>query len=223
MKTVAIITAAGYGKRMGRPKQFIKIAGKTMLERTLAVFQKTKIIDGIILVVAKGQLNRARKLPRSKIIKILIGGRERYNSVRKGIRAVPKSAEVIVIHDGARPLVTSSLIERSVKEVKKYGAAIVGVPSRDTVKEISRLGPFIARTIERKRAWLAQTPQAFLSPLLRKAYSRVRKDVTDDAMLVEKLGIPVKMVMGSYQNIKITTPEDLLVARAIIEKGAREC
>lgn len=221
MKTIAIIVAGGKGKRMGKPKQFLKIAGKPMLAWTVEAYERAKEIDGIILVVAKEQLKLARALRYSKIIEVVEGGRERTDSVRNGLRELPLSSEIVAIHDGARPMITPAIIDRSIKLAEKVGAVVVGVPVKDTIKEIRTLdlGP---RTLDRAKLWQAQTPQVFGAKLIRLAYKgRVGGWVTDDAMLVEKLGKPVKMMLGDYGNIKVTTPEDLLLAEILLRRRKR--
>ncbi|MDD4178708.1 MAG: 2-C-methyl-D-erythritol 4-phosphate cytidylyltransferase [Candidatus Margulisbacteria bacterium] len=217
MKNITIIVAGGKGKRMGKPKQFLKIAGRPMLAWTLAAFQNTRPIDGIILVVAPGQMELAKKLPKKKIIGIVAGGAERQDSVRNGLAALPGSAEIVLIHDGARPAVTTGIIERSIKEARKHGAVVVGVSVKDTIKEVMRNENRVTRTMNRDKLWQAQTPQVFKAALIRNAYAKLRGAVTDDAMAVEKLGKPVKMVMGSYENIKVTAPEDLIMMEAILK------
>jgi 2-C-methyl-D-erythritol 4-phosphate cytidylyltransferase len=226
MKTVAIITASGYGKRMGRPKQFIGIGGKPILEWTLSVFEEAKAVDEIILVVNKEDIEQAKEFKLSKLRQIVGGGKERQDSVYKGLKALPEDAEIVAIHDGARPFVTSEIIDKAVSEAKAFGAVVVGVPVSDTIKQIKNEklkmkneGAIIEKTIDRSLMWRAQTPQIFKKDIILKAYQegRGKHQVTDDAMLVEKLVIPVKMVMGSYQNIKITTPEDLVVAEGILK------
>lgn len=202
---------------MGKPKQFLKIAGRPMLAWTLAAFQNTRPIDGIILVVAPGQMELAKKLPKKKIIGIVAGGAERQDSVRNGLAALPGSAEIVLIHDGARPAVTTGIIERSIKEARKHGAVVVGVSVKDTIKEVMRNENRVTRTMNRDKLWQAQTPQVFKAALIRNAYAKLRGAVTDDAMAVEKLGKPVKMVMGSYENIKVTAPEDLIMMEAILK------
>jgi 2-C-methyl-D-erythritol 4-phosphate cytidylyltransferase len=220
MKNVAIIVAGGKGKRMGGPKQFLQINGKPMLAWTIDVFQRTKAVNAIILVVAEEQLAQAKRLKASKIIAVVAGGRERQDSVRNGLAAVPQGAQIVLIHDGARPAVTPELINDSLKAVRDCGAAIVGVPVKDTIKKVQYHGPKIieSETIDRSGLWAAQTPQTFTAPIIKKAYDRLKENVTDDAMAVEKLGIKVKMVMGSYENLKVTTPEDLKIM-AVILKG----
>lgn len=214
-KTVAIITAGGRGKRMGRPKQFLKIGGRPMLEITLRVFDRCQAIDGIVLVVAKEDLSKAKRLQSKKLIGVVAGGPERHDSVWNGLQAVPADADLIAIHDGARPFVTAKVIEEAVSEAAKCGAVVVGVPIKDTVKKVESRTLNVGGTADRNCLWAAQTPQVFKREIILRAYqSRGRvKNITDDAMLVENLGIPVKMVLGSYANLKITTPEDLVLAK----------
>jgi len=222
MKTIAIIVAGGRGKRMGKPKQFLKIAGRPMLAWTLRAFQESRVVDGIILVVAKDQVTGSKKLKFSKVLKVVVGGKERQDSVRNGLRELPESAEIVLIHDGARPAVTEELIEKAVKAARSFGTAVIGVPVKDTVKLVAGSGSRVARTLNRKELWQAQTPQVFKAALIRKAYAKVRGKFTDDAMLVERLGIPVKMIPGSYENFKITTPEDLELMEAVFKSRRRK-
>jgi len=225
--TYAIIVAGGRGQRMGRRKQFLPIAGKPMLWWTVSAMQKAKVIDGIILVVAREQLRLARRLKFSKVSAVVAGGRERPDSVRNGLKALPAAAEIVAIQDGARPAVTPGIIAASVKAARKYGAAVVGVPIKDTVKKVSSK-PLdfargkqlaVSRTVDREGLWAAQTPQTFRVALIKRAYAKLRGRITDDAMAVEKLGIRVKMVMGSYANLKVTAPEDLKIMEAILKWG----
>lgn len=223
MRTVVIITAAGYGKRMGQPKQFLEIGGKPILEWTLSVFERASVIDEIILVVNPEDLSRAKEFKFSKLKRVVGGGKERQDSVYNGLKALPDDAEIVAIHDGARPFVTSEIIEQAVSEAKRCGAVVVGVPIKDTVKKcpVSNVQcPIIEETINRSELWAAQTPQVFQKEIILKAFKEGynKREVTDDAMLVEKMGVPVKMVVGSYQNVKITTPEDLGIAKGIIRE-----
>jgi 2-C-methyl-D-erythritol 4-phosphate cytidylyltransferase len=222
MKNIAIIVAGGRGKRMGQPKQFLKIAGKPMLAWTVETFQKTKAVDGIILVVAAEQIAQAKRLKSLKIIAIVPSGKERQDSVRNGLAAVPKGAQIVLIHAGARPAVTPELINDSLRAVRDHGAAIVGIPVKDTVKRVIKHGNEIieCETVDRHNLWAAQTPQAFTLPIIVKAYEQLRENVTDDAMAVEKLGIKVKMVSGRPENLKVTTPDDLRIM-AVILKGRK--
>jgi len=220
MKIVAIIVAGGRGKRMGEPKQFLKINGKPMLAWTVAAFQNVKAIDGIILVVAPEQLAQAKRIKASKIIAIVPSGAKRQDSVRNGLAVLPEKTQIVLIHDGARPAVTADLINHSLKMVRETGAVVVGVPVKDTIKKIKHQGSKIldVETIDRRELWAAQTPQTFTAPIIKKAYERLGEEVTDDGMAVEKIGLPVRMVMGSYENIKVTTPEDLNIMAAILKR-----
>lgn len=218
MKTVAIITAAGYGKRMGKPKQFLELNGKPILERTIAVFERARIIDEIIVVVNEEDVGWVKKS--GKVRQVVGGGKERQVSVFNGLKVLPGDTEIVAIHDGARPFITSEIIENAIVEAKKVGAVVVGVPVKDTIKKVSSKQLAVSSTVDRSQLWAAQTPQVFKKDIILKAYQagKDKFQVTDDAMLVEKMGKPVKMVMGSYQNIKITTPEDLIIAEGIIRE-----
>lgn len=217
---LAIIVAAGQGKRIGRPKQFLNIAGRPMLWWTLSVFQKAEVIDGIILVVNKEEINRAKKFKFSKILKIVVGGKRRQDSVYNGLRVLPEDAEIVAIHDGARPLVATEIITRAVREAKKFGAVVVGVPVKDTIKVVQRPKSNVQGTLERGKLWQVQTPQVFRKEVIVRAYQKGYNKyfATDDSFLVEKLGCPVRIAMGSYENIKITTAEDMVLAEAILKR-----
>jgi 2-C-methyl-D-erythritol 4-phosphate cytidylyltransferase len=218
-RTVAIIPAAGVGIRMGskRPKQFLEVNGTPLLALTLRTFQKCRAIDRVIVVVPGEEIEGCRRDMVSrrgfdKVENIVRGGKRRQDSVRLGIDAAGNDADLVVIHDGVRPLVDGALVERVISAAETYGAAAAGLPARETVKETDSRGQVI-RTLDRSNIWLVQTPQAFTYELIRNAHERAWKegwsDVTDDASLVERLGIKVKMVMGSEKNIKVTTPMDL--------------
>jgi len=217
MKTVAIIVAGGKGKRMGKPKQFLKIAGKPMVSWTLAAFQKCKAIDAIILVVEKENLAKARTLKFSKITKIVEAGKERQDSVKNGLKVLPESAEIVVIHDGARPAVTETLIEDAIRAARRFGAAIVAVPVKDTIKQVN-YKCVVKKTLNRHELWAVQTPQAFKTSIILPAYCRLKEKVTDDASAVEKIGVRVKIIKGSYENLKVTTPEDLKLMETILRR-----
>jgi len=221
MRTVAIITAAGYGKRMGRSKQFIEIGGEAILERTLSVFESAGVVDAMILVVNPEDVEQGKKFSFRKLGQVVAGGKERQDSVLNGLRALPADAQMVVVHDGARPFITVDMIEKAVAEAEKFGAVVVGVPLIDTVKKVDSSKLIVESSLDRKELWAAQTPQVFRRDIILKAYEEGagRYRVTDDAMLVERMGIPVKMVMGSYRNIKITTPEDLRLAEAMLKGG----
>ena len=220
MKVSAIIAAAGYGKRLGQPKQFLELLGKPIVSYSLRVFDACELIDEIILVINQEDLGKAERLVAelgiSKPVKFAIGGEERQDSVHHGLNRISEDTEIVVIHDGCRPLVTKSLIVELVSEAKASGAAIPGVPAKDTIKEVDEKN-LVSSTLDRSILFNIQTPQAFKKDLIKEAYEhaqRIGYKATDDARLVERLGQPVKVVTGSYENIKITTPDDLVAAEA---------
>lgn len=226
----AVIVAAGTGRRMGGPvsKQYMDLCGKPVLAWTLEAFQKSPRITGIILVVTPGQeayvqLHIVNAYHFSKVRKICAGGRERYDSVYIGLKEA-KGCDYVFIHDGVRPFVTGEIIERGYLVAQEYGSAICGVPSKDTVKIVDASG-VIEETPLRSRVWNVQTPQIFRYDLIRTAYDRMqdfdRTGITDDAMILETMGgSKIRMFTGSYENIKITTPEDLLTAEMYVKKRA---
>lgn len=227
MKTGAIIVAAGKGKRMGEGynKQYILLAGKPIVAHTIEVFENVGPIDEIVLVVGKGEIDLAKKdiihkYNFKKVVKIIEGGTERQDSVYDGLKATDANCNIVLVHDGARPFVTGSIIEKSIKVARDAGACVVAVRVKDTIK-VANKNMEVDYTPDRDTLWAVQTPQAFEYKLLLKAYKKLRADnikVTDDAMLVEKLGHTVKIIEGSYENIKITTPEDLILGAGIFKK-----
>ena len=191
-----------------------------MLWWTLSVFQKTKSVRGIILVVNAGDIKKLKNFRFSKIIKVVAGGEERQDSVYNGLKALPEEADLVIIHDGARPFVTPVIIEAAIRQARKRGATVVGVPVKDTIKRVKPKSLTVNKTVDRDEIWVAQTPQVFKKDLIMLAYQKYgREKVTDDAMLVEKLGKPVEMLMGSYLNLKVTSPDDLVLAEAILSKN----
>lgn len=224
MRVVAIIPAAGAGRRMGSAseKQFLPLRGIPILAHTLRVFEQSSEVGGIVLVVAPQQrqaLEREVLLPHpcEKLLRVIDGGPERQDSVANGIRAVPLDSELVVVHDGVRPLVSVELLEEVLEAAHQHGAAIAAIPAGDTVKQAENQK--VVATLKRETIWLAQTPQAFHADLLRRAYEKAARDrviVTDDAALVERIGAAVHLVRGSPENIKVTTPSDLVVAEAIL-------
>ena len=226
---VAVVLAAGQGKRMGPSvqKQYIELEGKPLIYYALRTFQESEIIDAVVLVVGKGQVSYAEneirlKYDFSKVRAIVEGGKERYDSVWKGLKAVDLKQEdsYIFIHDGARPFVDEGILRRGYETVEQFRACVAGVPSKDTVKVADQDG-FAVNTPERKYVWIIQTPQVFERSLIMEAYARLMEeehaDVTDDAMAVERMmKLPVKLFEGSYQNVKITTPEDLEIAKVFL-------
>ena len=217
--TSAIILAAGKGQRMGTelPKQFLSMGDDMLLTKTIRVFEESSVIQDIVLVTSEDWIGfcKTEIVDREgfrKVRKIVAGGKERYDSVYQGLLACP-NADYVFIHDGARPFVTEEILVRTQEAVEKYEACAVGVPSKDTVKIVDGDG-FVESTPPRENVWNIQTPQAFSYPLIRAAHEVVRDNnmtgITDDAMIIERSRLAkVKLVMGSYYNIKITTPEDM--------------
>ena len=225
MSNTAVILAAGLGKRMqaGHNKQFIEICGQSVLTHTLTVFAQIPEIAKIVLVVRAGEEDTCRnmipEIAENKTV-LAIGGKERQDSVHNGIRAITWECEYILIHDGARPLVTEEVIRRTLLAAQNSGAAICAVPVKDTIKQADSDGNVLA-TIPRESLWAAQTPQVFQADLIRRAYENAyvhNHYGTDDASLVEYLGEKIKIVTGDYENIKITTLEDIPTAEQILQK-----
>ena len=226
MKNTAIVLAAGQGKRMHTKiqKQFLEIKGYPVLYYSLRCFQDSPLIEDIILVTGEEsvlycQKEIVDKYGFTKVTKIISGGKERYDSVYQGLLACENS-DYVLIHDGARPFITEEILERGLTGAEETGACAVGMPSKDTVKIADESG-YIAETPDRNKVWMIQTPQIFQYALIRNAHESIRtremSNVTDDAMVVEQeTGIKVRLAEGSYQNIKITTPEDLGVAELFL-------
>ena len=224
MHIVAIIPAAGVGRRMGGvvEKQFLQLRGIPILAHTLKVFDQSPEVDGIVLVVApqQRQILDAEVIgphPCGKLLGIIDGGPERQDSVANGLGAIPPECDLVVVHDGVRPLVSVELLALVLEAARRHGAAIAAVPASDTVKQAE--DQKVVATLERETIWLAQTPQAFHVNLLRRAYEKAASDCivfTDDAALVERIGVSVHLVRSSAENIKVTTPSDLVVAEAIL-------
>ena len=229
MKNTAIVLAAGQGKRMHTKiqKQFLEIRGYPVLYYSLRCFQESPLIEDIILVTGEDsvfycQKEIVEKYGFTKVAKVIPGGKERYDSVYQGLFACENS-DYVLIHDGARPFITEEILERGLEGAKETGACAVGMPSKDTVKIADESG-FIAETPDRSRVWLIQTPQIFQYKLIRNAHESIRardmSNVTDDAMVVEQeTGVKVCLAEGSYQNIKITTPEDLEIAEMFLRNS----
>jgi len=225
-KVTALVPAAGMGKRMGKAvaKQFLPLGGKPMLAHTLLAFQRSPEIDEIIPILSEEDMETCLRdvieaFHITKVKTLVVGGKERQDSVYNGIRKLEKDATVILVHDGVRPFVTHKMIRECVEFVRKGECVAVGVPLKDTVKEVDSTG-IVRQTLERSRLWAIQTPQAFPVKVLRKAYDESYKNKvygTDDATLVERSGNKVRVLMGSYENIKITTPEDLILAEEILK------
>ena len=227
----AIVLSAGSGRRMNSdtPKQYLPLAGKPVVYHCLKAFQESPVSE-IVLVAGAADLDYCRrelveKYQLDKVKKIVPGGAERYDSVFEGLKAIQK-ADYVMIHDGARPVLTQEIIARSMSAVAEYQACIAGMPVKDTIKIADEEG-FAEYTPKRSSLWMIQTPQTFSFPLIynayKKALSRAEQEkrpktlITDDAMVLETFGnARVKLIEGSYKNIKITTPEDLAMAELFL-------
>jgi len=221
----AIIVAAGKSERMGggTDKAFLNLGSKPVVAWSLLAFEKNADIDSIILVVRKDQLTAAKAVARmfgiSKLAKVVPGGTRRQDSVQAGLKEVDSDTRIIVVHDGARPCISQDVISDVVKSARRGVASVTGCRIRDTVKIVEK-GITVSSTVDRAKYWAVQTPQAFPYSMLRKAYAAVeadRKEVLDDAQAVELSGETVKICESEKPNIKITTPEDLQVAAAILK------
>ncbi len=220
MKRVStIIVAAGEGKRFGSPKQFSLLGGKPVLEWTLQRFESHRSVNEILLVLPDGE-NKERyfKLSR-KLTAVIKGGEKRQDSVRRGFERIdPKKTDIVLVHDGVRPLVGEDLISRVIEATLKKGAVVPALPMNETLKQVS--GPQIIHTVERADLYRVQTPQGFYYSLLKQALEKAAEEGfygTDEAMLVERLGEKVFLVEGDRRNIKITDPLDLKIAEAFFE------
>lgn len=225
-KYAAIVLAAGSGKRMNSKvhKQYLIIQDRPVLYYSLKAFEDSAV-DEIVLVVGKGEEEFCRKeivdkYGISKVKAIVEGGKERYHSVFEGLKQT-RDADYVLIHDGARPFVNQDIIRRCMQEVQKYQACVVGMPVKDTIKIADEEG-YAKQTPDRKNVWMIQTPQTFSYALIYEAYEEMLKTedtaITDDAMVLERIkGKKSKLIEGSYRNIKITTPEDLLIANVYLQ------
>ncbi len=221
-----IVAAAGMSNRMGSKinKQFIDIDNKPILVHTLNKFEESPFIDEIILIAKEEEVEYCRKeivkkYNFKKIKKIIKGGRERQDSIYNGILALDERCNIVLTHDGARPFVRKENIEDGIKGVIEYGSCVVGVPVKDTIKVVDQ-SDNVHHTPKRSMLWAAQTPQCFWKTILQKGYEYAIDEgivATDDSSLVEKAGYKVKMIMGNYDNIKITTPEDLIIAESLLQ------
>lgn len=225
MSSWAILAAAGEGRRLGEgPKAFVRLGGVPMLAHSLVTFAKAPSVEAIVVAVSSERAEEARALAASTVpavrVEVVSGGATRQESVRNALASVPDYVYTIVVHDAARPLVTVPLIERVLEGLEIEMAAIVAVPERDTLKR-ERDGR-VLETVSRAGLWRAQTPQAFRTGPLRRAHDRALADGidgTDDAMLLERIGIDVAIVSGDERNLKVTTPDDLALAEALLAGG----
>lgn len=227
-KVTAIVLAAGKGSRMQSttPKQYLPLAGKPVLFYSLCAFAGSEV-DSIVVVTGEGEKDfcQSEIIERYGIPKIeciTTGGAERYDSVYQGLLAA-KGADYVLIHDGARPLISVATINAAIKEVKKRDACVVGMPVKDTI-QLAAEDASIASTPPRSMTWMAQTPQCFSYALVTSSYEKARKakdaSLTDDAMVVRKYSnASVYLMQGSYRNIKVTTPEDIAIAEVFLKQG----
>ncbi|MEE0855670.1 2-C-methyl-D-erythritol 4-phosphate cytidylyltransferase [Eubacterium ventriosum] len=232
-KITAIVLAAGSGSRMKSKtkKQFMEIKGKPVIWYSLFEFEKSRV-DEIILVTGKEDIDYCKKeivekYNLKKIKNVVAGGSERYESVYNGLKEV--TGNIVLIHDGARPLINNEIIERSIEGTIKSDACVVGVPVKDTIKRADKEG-YIIDTPNRSELWITQTPQSFKTDLVKMAYKKMKEElekgnttlnITDDAMVVEEFTTnQVRFVQGDYKNIKVTTPEDIDIAELFIELDA---
>jgi 2-C-methyl-D-erythritol 4-phosphate cytidylyltransferase len=219
-----VVPAGGFGVRMGRKKQDIRLDGRPLLRWTLDVFEGIREIAGVVVAVPAEDVEawRRRLGACRKVRAVVAGGRERQESVARGLAAVPPTAAWILVHDGARPCITPELIRRVVEATQAHGAAIAALPVAETLKRGS--DGWVKETVPRDGLWTIQTPQGFRADLLREAHRRATADGvlgTDDAALVERLGAPVSLVPGLPGNVKVTRPEDLPLARRLLAKPRR--
>lgn len=231
MKTIAIVPAAGAGERMGssRKKPYLLLNHRPLLYYSLAALDNIPSIAQIIVAVSPGeeqlcQQEVTEKFPFKKSIQIIPGGKSRQESVSRLLERVPDDARQVLIHDGARPLITPELIKQAIAETMVWKATVLAVPVKDTIKSANDTLQ-IEKTFSREQLWAIQTPQTFESSVIREAHQRARQEDfsgTDDAALVERMGVRVKIIMGAYDNIKITTAEDLIVAEALLKSRKSE-
>ncbi len=216
--------AAGSSRRMGGvDKVFAPLGGKPVLVRVIDAFQRCNPVDQIVVVLSEQNLEQGRQLVAepgwSKVTEVCPGGRRRQDSVVAGLSRL-EDCQWVVIHDGARPLVSVDLIERGLAEAGETGAAVAAVPVTDTIK-VAGDDRLVKETPPRHNLWAVQTPQVFRFDIISEAYRQARQEVTDDATLVEQLGYRVKLYMGSYDNIKVTTPDDLALAEVLWQKHGK--
>jgi 2-C-methyl-D-erythritol 4-phosphate cytidylyltransferase len=221
----AIVVAAGSGTRFGgeKPKQFLEILGTPVIVHTLERFEACPQIDEIILVLNAAEIinfqNTVEKFNLQKLVKVIEGGKSRAESVWNGLSAIDaESAEIVAVHDGARPLVTSEEITKTIEKARETGAACLVAVVTDTIKEIS--GGKIVRTVDREKLRRALTPQCFRYAILKRAFdeNQLLEAATDESFLVEQLGVEIAIVEGGARNIKITHPEDLVLAESLLKQ-----
>ena len=237
-RTAAVVLAAGQGKRMQSAvaKQFLLLDGEPVVCHALRAFEESEV-ETVVLVTGADEIEYCQKeivekFGFKKVMNVVAGGKERYHSVYEGLRALEPALEsdgIVLIHDGARPMVTGEVIARTIRAAEEYGACVAAMPVKDTIK-VADAEQFAAMTPDRSTLWQMQTPQTFRYGLVYEAYQKLLSDVsyqkgiTDDAMVVETMcSGRVKLVEGSYENIKVTTPEDMLVAEVFLKQRKQNC
>jgi len=235
MKATVLVPAAGMGRRMGGSlsKQYLDLAGRPILTRTLALFDRHPAIEHIYPIVPQDEIPYCQQhciepYRFLKVRRLIAGGCERQDSVRNGLLALQEDGlaqaeRIVLVHDGVRPLFNPELLDELIGRIAEQGACIVGVPVKDTIKEVA--GGAICGTPERSRLWQAQTPQGFQYRLLSEAFALADRNGyigTDEASLLERTGVPVNLLQGDYFNIKVTTPEDLVIAQALLDSRQEE-
>ncbi len=226
MQIEVIIVAGGLGKRLGEtpPKQFLLLKGKPVLSWTISKFEECPLVDGIILVIPAKMKDYTREHVLSphgyeKVKNVLEGGKERKDSVLEGLRMLQTNTDTVLVHDGVRPIISQKLIIEVIRATQRWEAVVPALPIRETIKEIGQ-DSLVETTLDRKKMCLIQTPQGFKRDLICQAYEEARKQgwqANDDASLVERLGVRVKAIPGEETNIKITSPQDLVVSQLFLE------
>lgn len=222
MRAAVIVVSGGSGSRMGRPKQFLPLAGATVAELALRCFAGMPEVESVVLVLGEDSLKEhGARLTGGKVT-VVAAGATRMGSVRNGFAAVPPGVDVVAVHDGARSLITPDIVRATLVEAEKSGAAVAAVPVKDTLKRVAKGGSVVAETPDRAEFWAAQTPQSYRYGVLKEALETFKDDAsaTDESQLVERCGRSVSVVASSYENFKITTPEDLVMAEAILDSRA---
>jgi len=226
MKTQVILAAGGQGSRLNAsiPKSLVLLKGKPLLVFSLEVFELCPLIDSVIIVAPEQKLSDVERavgdFSYTKVNRVVPGGMRRRDSVANGLKALNRETEIVLIHDAARPLISLKLLEQSIIACQKESAVITAVPIKSTIKRVNSENLFVESTLDRRLLWEVQTPQVFQKHLIVNAHREYPDmDVTDDAYLVEMTGQPVRVIPGSYRNIKITTPEDLVVAASLMDQS----
>ncbi|MCT4632077.1 MAG: 2-C-methyl-D-erythritol 4-phosphate cytidylyltransferase [Firmicutes bacterium] len=225
-KVSVVIPSGGRGSRMGanKSKQFLLLKGKAILQITLEKFLQIEEVTELIVLSSREDMDETKRIINSietdKLIRLTIGGDSRQDSVFNGLKLLSSSCDIVLVHDGARPLIEKNEIRSCIKSVEDKGSGVIGVPVKDTIKVVDSDG-IVSNTPKRDTLWITQTPQGFFPQDLISAYEKAREEGfigTDDSSLIERYGGKVFMVMGSYENIKLTTPEDLIIAERIMER-----